>query len=86
MFSHIILNDVVNTRFFLSNDSNCLLCTVELAASCLLLSDKKELNTACHGRESVDELISAFGAALKCSNAIPSIDTDIFPPYYTNWV
>ena len=32
------------------------------------------------GRESVDELISACGAALKCSNAIPSIDTDLFPP------
>ena len=38
------------------------------------------------GRESVDELISDFGAALKCSNAIPSIDTYLFPPYYSDLI
>ena len=79
MFSNIVLNDVVNTFLFLRNDTNYLLCAVLVAASYLLSSDKKELNTAFRGRESVDELISACGAALKCSNLIPSIDTNLFP-------
>ena len=41
MFSHILLNDVVNTFLFLSNDINRLLCAVVVTASGLLSSDKK---------------------------------------------
>ena len=80
MFSHIVLNDVFNTCLFLSNDINCLLCAVVVAASFLLSSDKKELNTSCRGCDGEVELISYCGAELKCSNAIPSIDTDLFTP------
>ena len=80
MFSYIVLNDVFNTCWFLSNDINRLLCAVVVAASCLVSSNKKERNTAFRGRESVDELISAYGAALKSSNVIPFIDRDLFPP------
>ena len=80
MFSHIVINDIVNNCLFLSNDINLLLCAVVVAASCLLSSDKKELNTAYRGRESVDELVFACGAALKCFNAIPSIYIDLFSP------
>ena len=79
-FPHIVLNDIVNTCLFLNNGINRLLCAVVVAEYCLLSSDKKERNTACRGRESVDELIYACGAALKCSNAISYIDTDLFPP------
>ena len=64
VFFHIVFNDIFNTSLFLSNDINRLLCAVVVAASCLLSSDKKECNTAFRGRESVDELISACGAAL----------------------
>ena len=41
MFSHIVLNDVVNTCLFFSNGINRLLCAVVVDASCLLSSDKK---------------------------------------------
>ena len=41
VFSHILLNDVVNTCLFLSNDINCLLCALVVAESCLLSLDKK---------------------------------------------
>ena len=41
MFYHIVLNDVVNTFLFLSNDIIRLLYAVVVAASCLILSDKK---------------------------------------------
>ena len=40
VFYHIVLNDVVNTCLFLSNDINRLLCEVVVAAYCLLSSDK----------------------------------------------
>ena len=40
VFSHIVLNDVVNT-LFLSDDINRFLCAVVVAESCLLSSDKK---------------------------------------------
>ena len=73
MFSHIVLNDVVNPFLFLINDVNSLMCDVVVAASCLISSDKKELNNAWHCRDSVDDLLSAFGAALECSNTIPYI-------------
>ena len=42
VFSHIVLNDVVNTCLFLRNYINRLLCAVVVADYCLLLSDKKE--------------------------------------------
>ena len=41
VFYQIVLNDVVNTFFSLSNEINCLLCAVVVEASCLLSSDKK---------------------------------------------
>ena len=41
VFSHIVLNDVVNTCLFLSNDINRFLCAVVVAESCLISSDKK---------------------------------------------
>ena len=41
VFSHIVLNDVVNPFLFLINDINRLLCDVVVVASCLLSSDKK---------------------------------------------
>ena len=41
MFYHIVLNDVVYIFLILSNDINRLLCSVVVAASCLLLLDKK---------------------------------------------
>ena len=31
----------------------------------------------------VDEFISVCGNVIKFSSEIPSIDTDIFPPYYS---
>ena len=80
VFSHIVLNDVVNTFSFLSNDINRLLCAVVVAESYLLSSNKKEWNTACRGHGNKYELISDCGAALKFSNAIPYIDTDLLPP------
>ena len=40
----------------------------------------------CRGRDGVVEFISVYGAAMKCSNVIPSIDTYLFPPYYPDWV
>ena len=42
VFYYIVINDVVNTRLFLSNDIDRLLCALVVAASCLLSSDKKE--------------------------------------------
>ena len=56
------------------------MCAVVVAESCLLSSDEKYWNAAWRWRDGVVVLIYAFGNALKCSNAIPSIDTDIFPP------
>ena len=56
------------------------MCELVVALSCLLSSDKKEWNTAWLGNGFVDEFISVCGNSLKCSSAIPSIDTDIFPP------
>ena len=41
VFSYILLNDAVITFFSLSNEIKHLLCAVVVAASCLLLSDKK---------------------------------------------
>ena len=57
-----------------------LLCEVVVAASCLLSSDKKELNTAWRGHGFVDEFISVCFNTMKCSNAITYIDADLFPP------
>ena len=45
VFPHILLKDVVNV-FSLSSEIKRLLCAVVVVASCLLSSDKKELNTA----------------------------------------
>ena len=41
MLSEIVLNDVVNNFFSLSNEINRLLCALLVAASCFILSDKK---------------------------------------------
>ena len=57
-----------------------MLCELLVEAYCLLSSEKKERNTECCGHGSVDEFISICGNALKFSNAVPSIYTDIFPP------
>ena len=46
VFSQIVLNGVVNTFLYLRNEINRLMCAVVVAASCLLLSDKK--NEALH--------------------------------------
>ena len=56
------------------------LCAVVVSESCLLLSDKRDWNNAWCGHDFADEFITNLVNALKCSNAIPSIDTDIFPP------
>ena len=42
VFSHIVLNDVVNAFFYLSNEIKYLLCVVLVVASCLISSDKKK--------------------------------------------
>ena len=42
VFSHILLNDVVNTCLFFIDDINSLLFAVVVAAYCLLSSEKKE--------------------------------------------
>ena len=55
------------------------MCEVVVAASCLLSSDKNELNTVCHGHGSVDEFIYVCGNELNFSNIIPSIDIYLFP-------
>ena len=55
------------------------MCEVVVAAYCLLPPEKKR-NTACRGHAFVDDFIYVYGNALKCSNAIISIDTDLFPP------
>ena len=41
VFSHIVLNDAVNTFLSLGNEIKRLLCVVAVAASCLVSSDKK---------------------------------------------
>ena len=41
VFSHIVLKDALNNFFSLSNEIKRLLCTVVVAASCLLSSDKR---------------------------------------------
>ena len=41
VFSHIVLNDVVNDFLSLRNEIKRLLCSVVVAASCLISSDKK---------------------------------------------
>ena len=58
------------------------MCEVSVAISCLLSSDKKGWNTSCCGHGFVDEFIYICVNVLKCSNAIPSIETDIIPLYY----
>ena len=51
---------------------------VLVAESYLLSSDKKEWNTEWGSCDSVFGLISVFGTALKSSNEITSIETDLF--------
>ena len=79
VLSHIVLNDVVNNFFSLINEIKRSMCAVVVTAYYFLSSYKKEWNTAWRWRDGVVELISAFDNALKISNAITSIDTDIFP-------
>ena len=74
------LKYAVNIVLSLSSTMNCLLCAVVVPVSCLLSSNKKERNTSWRWRDGVSVLIQAFGNALKCSNVIPSIYTDLFPP------
>ena len=46
-----------------------------LAESCLLSSEKKEWNIAWRLRDSGADTIYGYVVPLKCSNAMPSIDT-----------
>ena len=62
------------------------MCAVVAAAYCLLSSNKKGLNNACCGHGFVDEFIYVCGNALKYSNVISSIDTDLFPPLYYDFI
>ena len=62
------------------------MCVVVVAASFFLKSDKKEWKSAWHWRDGVVKLISDFVNAIKGSNAIPSIYTDLFPPYYSDCI
>ena len=57
-----------------------LLCAAFVAASCLLLSEKKQGNTAlilqlCEDGDDVPCYV-----VIKCSNVMPSTDTEILPP------
>ena len=45
VFFHILLNDIFNTFLSFSNEIERFLFAVVVAASCLLSSDQKELNT-----------------------------------------
>ena len=80
VFSHIELNVYVSTFGYSNSSIKCFLCAAVVAVSYLLSYDKKKCNTAWRGHGFVDEFISVCGNALRCSNAITSIDTDIFPP------
>ena len=80
--SHIVLNSDVNTFLYYISSIKLFLCEVVVAASCLLSSEKQYWNTAWRRHDFVDEFIPVSGNALKCSNAITSIDTDIFSSYY----
>ena len=80
--SYIVLNYEISLFLFFNNSIKLLIYAVLVVASCLLLSDKKQWNTACHGHGFVDEFIYFCVNPLKFSNIIPSIDTDIFPSEY----
>ena len=67
MFFHIVLNYVVNTCLFLSNDINCLLCAVVVAASCFANQIQSEY---CGGNRPV----SIEGIALEHFSAAPQAD------------
>ena len=71
---------MLTSVLFLNISIKRLMCAVVVAEYCLLSSDKKERNTAWSGHSFVDEFISVCGNAVKCSNEIPSIDTDLFSP------
>ena len=86
VFSYIVLKDFINIFYSLSSEIKRLLCAVVVAASCLLSSDKKEWNTAWLWRDGIGVLMSAVGNALKVSNVIPSIYTDLFTPYYSDCI
>ena len=78
VFSHIVLNDDANNFLYFNSWIKHLLCEVVVAEYFLLSYDKKEWNTAWYGHDFVDEFIPGLVNVLKCSSAIPSIDTDIF--------
>ena len=60
-----------------------LLCA-DVLADFFLISLKWSEHTAWLVSNSGDGAISGFVVALKCSNIMPSIDTDRFTPYYSD--
>ena len=77
VFSYILLN--VEVSFFLKQTNQTFAVYSSNVSIFFLSPDKKERNTVCCGHVFVDEFISVCGNALKGSNVIPSIDTDLFP-------
>ena len=63
----------------------CLLCAADESAYWLLPLDKNERNTEWCGFDAGTDTNAAYVVALKWSNTIPSMDTNIFPPYYSEW-
>ena len=61
-----------------------LLCAAVVYASCLLSSNRKEWNTALKLKLYKEDYDVTWYVALKCSNAMPSIDTDLLTPYYSD--
>ena len=60
-------------------------CAFFVATSCLLLYDKE--SEIQHDVCNFSKLMVMFlGLKHKKSNTMPSIDTDILPPYYPGWI
>ena len=62
-----------------------LLCVIVVEESCLLSSDKNESNVEWTFCACGVTFVSIFVGALELSNAMPSIDKYILPPYYSDY-
>ena len=64
----------------------CLVCAAVLDAYYFLLSDRNEWNTSWLIRLCKEDEDVSWYVALKCSKVMPSIDIDLLPPYYSDWI
>ena len=85
-WSHMVLISVTISSLFFNSSIIHLLCAAVVEAYFLLASDKNEWNI--EWRDKLPDADNGFGCcvSIKCSDEMPSIDTDLFPPYYSYWI